>query len=189
MADYLTPQDEQNYGADLLNLTQRAALHSVAPILQRQEQLIADLRARQARDRRRTLDQEVEAAVPNYRDFDRDPRWHQWLLGLDGLSGRVRQQLLNEAISAGNTPRVVAFFRQFASQAGQPAVSGGTRAPGRARSSATSGDAIYDNASIARLYEQHRKGLLIGDKWRAIEEDIFAAQREGRIAVRPYFTK
>ena len=51
--------------------------------------------------------------MPNYREIDRDPRWHRWLLGIDVLSGRVRQQLLNEAISAAAAPRVISFFRGF----------------------------------------------------------------------------
>ena len=59
------------------------------------------------------LDQAVEMAVPNYREIDRDPRWHRWLLGVDVLSGRVRQQLLNEAISSAAAPRVISFFRGF----------------------------------------------------------------------------
>jgi hypothetical protein len=187
---YLTQNDVDNYGADLLNVSQRAALHSVAPILQRQEQLIADLQARQARDRRHRLDQEVEQAIPNYRDFDRDPRWHQWLSGTDGLSGCMRQQLLNEAIASGNTNRVVAFFRQFASQAGQPSATGSSRAYGRSRT-ASAGQPFYSRADITRLYDAHRRGAYNGREadWARQEADIFAAQREGRIEQKPYFTK
>ena len=77
------------------------------------EQQNAELQARLAKDTRRILDQTVEIAVPNYREIDRDPRWHRWLLGIDVLSGRVRQQLLNEAISAAAAPRVISFFRGF----------------------------------------------------------------------------
>ena len=70
------------------------------PKLQEIEQQNAELRQRLAKEARRRLDQAVELAVPNYREIDRDPRWHRWLLGIDVLSGRVRQQLLNEAIAA-----------------------------------------------------------------------------------------
>jgi hypothetical protein len=41
--------------------------------------------------RRRNLDQRVAAAVPNYQEIDRDPRWLQWLntrvLSPDGSGG------------------------------------------------------------------------------------------------------
>ena len=102
---YLTEQDVQNYGNELIDVTQRAALQAVAPQLQEIEQQNAELQRRLAKEARRRLDQAVEMAVPNYREIDRDPRWHRWLLGVDVLSGRVRQQLLNEAISVGCGPK------------------------------------------------------------------------------------
>jgi hypothetical protein len=180
MADYLTYQDEQNYGRDLLDFSQRAALHSVAPILQRQEQLIADLQARQARDRRRVLDSQVAELVPDYRSIDRNPAWHQWLLGADLLSGRIRQQLLNEAIQAGDASRVKAIFDRFRQQGGQST-----------GSTASTGQPFYTRADITRLYDAHRRGAYNGreDDWAKIEADIFAGMREGRVEQKPYFTK
>ena len=98
--NYLTQEDVTNYGDELTNFAQRAALHAIAPELQDIRNQNAELQARLAKEARRALDQTVEIAVPNYREIDRDPRWHRWLLGIDVLSGRVRQQLLNEAIIA-----------------------------------------------------------------------------------------
>jgi hypothetical protein len=123
------------------------------------------------------------------------------------LSGRVRQQLLNEAISAADAPRVISFFRGFlqeeqatghiepspavqqAPPPRTPAVDlGSLAAPGRARP-ATGGDAsvppdkpIYSRAQVKQLYEQHRKGAYVGREaeWARLEADMFAAQREGR---------
>jgi hypothetical protein len=205
---YLTQEDEQNYGRELLDVTQRAALHVVAPHLQEMERQNADLRDQLAREARRALDQAVELAVPNYRDIDRDPRWHRWLLGIDVLSGRVRQQLLNEAISSAQAPRVISFFRGFLNEEAatghnepapvshqaapprEPAVNlASLAAPGRARP-ATGGDAmlpperpIYTRAQIRQLYEQHRRGAYVGREaeWARQDADIIAAGREGRI--------
>jgi hypothetical protein len=205
---YLTEQDEQNYGRELLDVTQRAALHVVAPHLQEMERQNADLRGQLAREARRALDQAVELSVPNYRDIDRDPRWHRWLLGIDVLSGRVRQQLLNEAISSAQAPRVISFFRGFLNEEAatghnepapsfhqaapprEPAINLASLAvPGRARP-ATGGDAalpperpIYTRAQIRQLYEQHRKGAYVGREaeWARQDADIIAAGREGRI--------
>jgi hypothetical protein len=109
------------------------------------------------------------------------------------MSGRVRQNLLNEAIDRGDTRRVISFFRKFEAEPASSFQSGSftpgrapERTPSRARSS---GRQIYDNASIARLYEQRRKGLIGDDKWPAIEADLFLAQREGRVIATPFFTK
>ena len=83
MTAWLTTEDEQNYGRELLDVSQRAALHAVAPHLQEIQQQNAELAKRLAIEARRNLDQAVERAIPNYREVDRDPRWHRWLLEID----------------------------------------------------------------------------------------------------------
>jgi hypothetical protein len=194
MANYLTYEDEQNYGRELLDVSQRAALQAVAPHLAQLQQQNATLQSQVAGERRRRLDREVEQAIPNYRDFDRDPRWHHWLLGIDLMSARVRQTLLNEAISIGNAPRVISFFRQFERQAGQPSSVGGTgNTPGSAGASSRRrgvfSKPFYDNASIKKLYEDRRRGVYSEAEFARIEADLFAAQREGRVIAAPFFTK
>jgi hypothetical protein len=68
----------------------------VAPQLAAMHEDNAMLRERLAVEARHRLDAQVAAAVPNYREIDRDPRWHDWLLATDALSGRQRQVLLND---------------------------------------------------------------------------------------------
>jgi hypothetical protein len=85
---WLTNEDVQNYGSELIDLTQRSALHAVAPHLQEIERQNAELQRQLAKEARRNLDAAVERAIPNYREVDRDPRWHNWLLQTDPLSGR-----------------------------------------------------------------------------------------------------
>jgi hypothetical protein len=205
---YLTQEDEQNYGRDLIDVAQRAAMETVVPHLQTLEHKNEELRRQLAKEQRRQLDNAVEMAVPDYREIDRNPRWHRWLLGIDVLSGRVRQTLLNEAISVGNAPRVVSFFKSFLSEEvatghvvesapssqpapapREPAISlTSLAAPGRARP-ATGGNAslpadkpTYTRAQVKQLYEQHRKGAYVGREaeWARLEADFFTAQREGR---------
>jgi hypothetical protein len=60
MTNYLTQNDVDNYGHDLINVTQRAALHAVAPHLQNLEQQNSDLRQRLAVEARHRLDQALE---------------------------------------------------------------------------------------------------------------------------------
>src|SRR5262245_45589499 len=101
MARYLTNADAQNYGHDVLDLTQRAALHAVSPMLDQLAAQNTKLEKQLAKEQRRRMDQAVEAAVPNFREIDRDPRWHRWLLGIDPLTSKPRQTLLNDAIAKG----------------------------------------------------------------------------------------
>jgi hypothetical protein len=203
---YLTERDEQNYGPELIDFAQRAAVQAVRPHLQDLESQNVNLRQQLAKEARRRLDQSVEVAVPNFREIDANPRWHRWLLGIDVYSGRVRQELLNRAIAAAEAPRVISFFKGFLQEetatghiepvSSAPATSvprGATMnlnalaAPGRARP-ATGGDAmqpdkpIYTRAQVKELYAAHLKGAYVGREaeWNRIEADLFAAQREGR---------
>jgi hypothetical protein len=206
---FLTAEDEQNYGTQLMDFAQRAALHIVAPKLQQVEEQNKQLREEVTKQNRRVLDQAVEQAVPDYREVDRNPRWHKWLLGVDVMSGRVRQTLLNEAISAGNAPRVASFFNGFkqeevatghielASSQSQQVMAprdamiplASLAAPGRARP-ATGGETslpqekpTYTRVQIRDLYRAHQRGAFVGREadWARQEADMFAAQREGRI--------
>ena len=189
MPQYLTQQDVQDYGADLVNFSQRAAYDAVAPKLQALESQHAELQYRFAQEARARLDMAVERAIPNYRELDQHPDWHRWLLGIDPLSGRVRQQLLDDAKASGDAARCIAFFRSFFSRP-QSAVGGGAQAAhGRTRS-APSGQ-IYTRSQIQKLYDQHRRGAYNGREaaWQEQEADIIAASREGRIQGPAYVTK
>jgi hypothetical protein len=206
---FLTPEDEQNYGRDLLDVAQRAAMQTVAPKIHEIELQNKDLQNQLARERRRALDQAVELSVPDFRDIDRNPRWHRWLLGIDVYTGNVRQRLLDDAIAAASAPRVISFFNGFkaeeaatghiespastawqASAPREPTIPLASLAtPGRARS-ATGGDAslptdkpTYTRVQIRDLYSANRKGAYVGREaeWNRLEADLFAAQREGRI--------
>jgi hypothetical protein len=185
MPQYLSSQDYQDYGTDLVSFTQRAALDSVAPHLRALDQQNHELRQRLAAESRHRMDQQVEAAIPNWRDLDQHPDWHQWLLGIDNLSGRVRQQLLNEAKASGDAARCIAFFRSFFNRArSQPHTSGGGGSSYGAQHTASSvSGPIYSAEQIKRLYRQHQQGAYRGREaeWARQEADIFRAQREGRV--------
>jgi hypothetical protein len=188
MANYLTSEDRAAYGDDLLNVSQRAAMQAVAPYIQQLEQQNNALRQRQARDSKRLMDQQLEAAVPEFREVDRDSRWHQWLLERDALSGEIRQTLLNQAVASGDTPRVISFFRGFQRTVGGQSGGTSTRTSPplgmilhRTKESSSRGR-TYDRSEIKRLYDAHRRGAYQGREaeWARQEADIFAAQRDGR---------
>jgi hypothetical protein len=183
---YLTSDDYQNYGSDLVSFAQRAAIQATAPHLDALQQQNAALEYELARERRHRLDAQVAEAVPNYQQIDNDPAWHRWLLGLDPLNGCVRQEILNDAIAQADAGRVRAFFESFQREA-----QGADRGPARrgGRSPSSHGAPTYTREQIRALYEQHRKGTLTGAAWEAQERDIFAAQHEGRVLGHPYLTK
>lgn len=185
MPQYLTSDDVQNYGSDLVDFAQRAAANALAPAVQVLEQQNNNLQRQIARETRARLDAALEAAIPNFREIDASPEWLRWLGQKDSLSGRTRQDLLNEACSAGAANRVIGFFRAFLQeQAASPAARAHHRGSGDSRSSAPPAGKIYTRAEIARLYAQHLRGAYRGREatWAEQEADIIAAGREGRIS-------
>jgi hypothetical protein len=185
---WLTEQDVQNYGTELIDVTQRAALHAISPELQDIRNQNAELQRRLAQEARHRLDQQVAAAVPDYQTIDRDPNWHRWLLGYDTYTGQVRQQLLNDAIASGQANRVIAFFKGYLRESGNQSPGSAATTSGRTRSF---GKPVYTRDQIAQLYSAHRQGAYAGQEqaWARQEADIFAAQREGRVQGLPYLTK
>ena len=81
---YLSEQDRQNYGDELIDFTTRAAAQAsqqvLGPKLQEIERQNVELQRRLAEEARQRLDQQLELAVPNFREIDRDPRWHKLLI-------------------------------------------------------------------------------------------------------------
>jgi hypothetical protein len=183
--DYLTQADVQNYGPELVDFAQRAAAHAVAPQLAQLGAQSAELMQRLARETRARLDRDVEAAVPNYREIDNDPRWHQWLRQVDPYNGRIRQELLNDAIAAGSATRVVAFFRGFLREQGSQPSPVFEWGPGQVleRTRPRPQGTVYTRDQIKHFYELHRRGKFIGreDEWNRLEWEIIRAGREGRI--------
>ena len=85
-------------------------------------------------------------------------------------------------LSAPHAHRAIAFFREFQGedggihQASSPTYNRGARS--------YYGKPTDTREMIGQLYEAHRKGPYVGREaeWARQEADIFAAQREGRVA-------
>jgi hypothetical protein len=182
-ANYLTQDDITNFGSELIDVAQRASLHSVAPHVEALAQETADLRHQLAIEQRRALDDRVARAIPNYREIDADPRWHVWLRETDVLNGVSRQALLNRAIDNCDAARVIRFFYGFLQTIQNPGQAFGQVATSRTPRAQTTNGRIYTRPEIQKLYSQHHRGAYIGREaeWRALETDIIAAGREGRI--------
>lgn len=161
------------------------------------------------RTQKRSVYDQLYDEVPMWKDINYSPGFKQWLGQLDPYSGRPLGEMLSEAMSRHDGPRVVNFFRGFAEAAGLPLDtpspgpaappptngngSGSERpsledyaAPGRARSAPQTlppDKPVYTAAQIRQLSDEKRRGLWRGrePELEAIERDIFAAQHEGRI--------
>jgi hypothetical protein len=206
-SNLITDEDRANYGDDLINLTQRAARAAITPELEALRNENQNLKKTVNTSVKQALFDQVTQAVPDWRQINKTPQWLSWLTLPNLYTGQVRQQMLNAAIAGAEAPKVIQLFRDFLSEINatgqtlQPAAQEqpsaprvaavpleSLTAPGRARPNA--GDTpqsaekpIYSRADIAKFYSDSRKQLYAGREaeYRAIEADLQAAQREGRI--------
>ncbi len=204
----ITAEDEQAYGPELIDLARRAAAETLGPEIEMLRSQNQSLQKRVTTTAQSEVRSALDSQVPNWKAVNKSPEFKQWLSLRNVYTGEVRQQMLNEAYSAADAPKVAAFFKDFlregiatgqvtpAPQQEQPpapriaAVPLETlAAPGRARPASGESPAspadkpIYTRAQIATFYSHVRQGAYAGretEKAR-LEQSIFAAQAEGRV--------
>lgn len=147
-------------------------------------------------------------AVPNWTELNHDEKFLSWLGLQDPLSGLNRHSMLKNAWAQNDAPRVINFFKGFLSQEAAATPQGNNTdqgatgptpvqpkvpletlaAPGRAKTSAANNapageKPIFTRAQIGKFYSDIRAGVYRGRDAEkdSIENQIFAAQREGRI--------
>lgn len=155
--------------------------------------------------------QQLDKELPNWKQINSHPEFVGWLQMPDPLSGQIRHALLAEAYNSQQGNRVMEFFRRFLNEqasigptngGGQPgngpltASSYGTTpqvnlmdlaAPGRAKTGQTQvtpDKPTFTVAEIKQFYTDSANGKYAGreDEYNRIQQDIFAAGREGRVA-------
>ena len=204
----ITQAEEQTYGPELIDLAKRAAQEALQPTLQtmqeRNRQRDQNETRRQARDVHNALDQ----SVPDWRETNTSPEFLQWLRLPDLYSGMVRGQLLRNAFSSGDAPRVTAFFKNYIAEAqatgtipapqSQPAAQQAPRraavplvnlaAPGASRPATGSSQQpvdkpIFTHRQVQQFYSNEGRARYAGREADRVndEKEIFAAQNEGRI--------
>jgi hypothetical protein len=120
VAKLLTPEEENDYGADFLSVVGKKAREELLPIVNKYEAKIAQLEAKLqgvdgfvAKDARSRLEQTMDAQVPNWRELNFNPEFIQWLKLPDPYSGVIRHDMLKEAYGRNDSARVANFFKGF----------------------------------------------------------------------------
>lgn len=203
----ITAEDRENYGDQLIDLTQRAARAAVAPELDALRAENQNLTKQVRNTGKREMFARMDAAIPQWRAINNDVRFITWLRLPNVYTGQIRSQMLKAAVDGAEAPKVIALFKDFLAEAqatGQtapapqaeqqpapraPAVNLETlAAPGRARPA--SGDnqvpsekPLITRAMISKFYDDKRRQLYAGREAEAaaFEADLTAAQREGRV--------
>lgn len=137
---------------------------------------------------------QVDAAIPNWRDIDKDPEWLGWLEEYDPVLGAPRQAAINQAVQSRDSARAIHLFNTFlgtrrpasASAPAQPSRAlqeqVTPRAAGNASVAVAPQPRIYTQADIAKLLDPRHFNRLPREQQVALELDIDRAINEGRIA-------
>ena len=194
-----TQEEREQYGDDLLALVDRIAsarAASVAPAapqvdlnpvqerMQRLEKFVAET----AED---AFFRQLGDLVPHYKAQNVDAGFVNWLAEQDRFTGKARQELFDEAYNALDVVRIAEFFKAYPYQPTvartnpeQPTLEQQV-APEQNRSAppAPAGKRTYTRGDIQKFYNDARRGVYRGreDEMARIEQDIFAAQQEGRV--------
>lgn len=205
----LTPEEVSEYGDEFLKVVGKKAKEELSSEFMTIKQQLDQLAQRvegstkmTAAQARRNLEATLDAQVPDWRDINVAPEFHQWLSLPDLFSGAIRHSLLKAAYEQNDTPRVVAFFKGFLSQeaalapATEPAADAPTSdkipletfaAPGRAKTAAAASapaeKPTFTHAQISAFYADVQRGKYRGREQEKdrIERQIIEAGREGRI--------
>jgi len=114
----LKMEDFEGYGqemSDLVKLANQQAgeirqLKGQIGTVEKQVGKVGQSIAESAEDR---FYNDLDKAVPDYHAINEDKKWLEWLAQVDPLTGRNRQQFLDEAREAFDVKRVANFFKAF----------------------------------------------------------------------------
>jgi hypothetical protein len=207
----LTDKDVEDFGQDTIDVMRRAARQEATEqfsgIIENLQKQIATLQTtvvpkvaqfEQAAtvSREEKFMRDLDTLSPTWRQLNNDPAFLDWLDEVDPFTGTIRQKLLDTAVQAADAHRAATFFTAFAAAkpavvptpTPQPGVSPELEAlvtPGKGRGGAPQ----PEKPQITRAYiDAFYKDVAAGkyrsrpDEKSKIELDIFAAQREGRVA-------
>jgi len=160
------------------------------------------------RTAQQTMHAELTSKIPNWQEINQLNEFKAWLALPDPYSGATRHSMLLSAYAENDTPRVLAFFRGFVSELAattpaddplptpaapqQPPKPGleTLAAPGRARTpaqvNAPAEKQIITPDDVNAFYAAKRRGEYLGreEEFNALEQELFKAQREGRVRAR-----
>lgn len=185
-------EDEDAFGADLVDLARRVAreesgayvakLEGTIAELQQQLKGVAQTTAVTVQDRFET---QLTAAVSNWKAVDSDPKFIEWL-----QSNATRMKVFSEAARNQDVDGVAYFYKEYPGaqktekQAVDPRLAKQV-APGKSKAVAPAAanpaeKKTWTRSEIAQFYADGKKRFSQED-YVKLERDLFAAQKEGRV--------
>lgn len=219
----ITDADRTDFGEDMIDLVQRVVRDSVGATIAKLGERIAQLESGQQRiataanaaqksaeelafDRYLSA---IDAALPGWREINSSPAFVDWLQKPDMFSGKIRHQLLEDANLAADSQRVIAFFKAYLQESGQPAPAqppapaapapqplppapppvavnpatlvAPTPTAGPTPAANPVGGRIWTSAEVDACYDARIRGRITAEQFAAYEAEIHRAILENRV--------
>lgn len=160
-----------------------AAMQTQLDSLESDRRAEKDLRAEQAQhDIRADFVNRLRSAVPDVNEIDNDQRFAEWLNGVDQLSGVERRRLAEQAMHSFDVNRVASIYNEWKAVNGTQDHRESRVAPKRSADAApVQTGQTYSRSDIKQFYADKSLGKYSDSEAKRIEQDIFAAQTQGRI--------
>ena len=192
---YLSEEDLTLFGEDNLQIVEKVVRKVVGEALaverqQRQTERERDMVATNARtaaaEKKTEFLKRLRGLVENFDAIDNDPKFDAWCKEVDPVTGFTRSELISRAYSVNDVGRAASFYGEFVDQTRSPDPRENFIQPkpsGQPPTPPPQGQKnIWTKAGIKRFYEV-KADMEKRDPARAaaLEADLFAAQREGRV--------
>ncbi len=207
----LNPDDFADYGEEFQALVKKLnSLESENRNLKEQlgtvNQTVGSVREHQQTEAEQKFWSDINSAVPQWERIHEDPAFQEWLRESDPFAGRTRDEALREAASNLESQRAIAILNAFVEgteagakhkNPGSDQDSGQSRSkkkpeprnvqPSKSRAEtppdSSEGKKTWTPQDIKDFYDKVRAGKFKGreEEKNKIENDIFQAQKEGRI--------
>ena len=201
---YITDEDSEVFGADVVDLARRAAKQEATQYSQEAaglkndvEEMKAELNQLRGVSYQNTLQQyqgRLTALVPGWEKQNSDQAFIDWLSERDPFAGGLRKQALDEAYQALDAQRTADIFLAYRQATGaysdkpretkaEKELRRQVTPSGRASTVEPSGATkrVYTQADIQRFYEAVRRHELTSEEATAMEREIDQAVAEGRV--------
>jgi hypothetical protein len=185
----LRPEEIEEYGENFVDFVKRAASEAVPNDMGQMKETVQQLRGETERLSKARFFGDLTRAAPHWERLNEDKGFITWLSGIDPFSGRIRQEIFDEASGSFDAWRTANFFNSYDSEkspeptASDPLASQ-VEPPTNRVSAPPPGRRTWTTTEIAAFYAGVREGRYTKEQSDGIERDIFAAQREGRISKR-----
>jgi len=195
---FVTQEDEDNFGSDLLDVQRRVAREELAELrneIATLKQTNQQFQEQFGQVRTDSFQSRLLHAVPDFAQVDNDPRWATWLDEVDPMLRGPRRRMAEYAWNNGDVDTLRAYvdmWRASIGEAGKPTRKDRseelkkqvqpTRASAPAGATAQRGR-IYTDVEARRAFDHIQKLISAGkyDEASTLEQEISAAYVEGRV--------